>query len=346
MQSFMKEVILSRWPRLVILPLIALALAACPASEGTGPLETPVLVRIEEPQGNGWAPVTLVGLTRPDAQVMPVRAVRLVFTGPLGTYEPSVQSLDGQVVVPIPSGRNAAAADGSYYEMAGVDANTSPPTHTMFIRLPSDLPDTLNFTLRLQNRSLNSNRTSSDFLVVQVSRRPIYTVSVTVTGNGRVTSNPPGIVCGTSLSGQPLTTCSFDFGQSGVVELLPGSDGNLTFRGWGGACPANTQVCTLRLNGLPVSALANFSTGTLPPISPCPVPEAVPGWRYVTNPGCSAQPIGQTPRCDSLGWSCCYGKTGGSSPRCGGADKAEARPTCLASNLLLIQPWGCYDSTN
>lgn len=346
MQSLMTDALTSRLQKILILPLIALVLAACPASEGTGPLETPVLVRVEEPQGNGWAPVTLAGLTRPDAQVMPVRAVRLVFTGPLGTYEPSVQSLDGQVVIPIPSGRSAAAPDGSYYEMAGVDANTSPPTHTMFIRLPSDLPDTLNFNLRLQNRSLNSNRTSSNFLLVQVSRRPLYTVSVTVTGNGRVTSNPPGIVCGTSFSGQPLTTCSFDFGQPGAVELLPNSGGNLTFSGWGGACPANTQVCTLRLSGLPVSASANFSGGTQPPISPCPMPGAVPGWTFDSRPVCSAQPTGQTARCDSTGWTCCYPKIGGSTPRCGGVDKAEARPVCPTPNLLLVQPWGCYDSNN
>jgi hypothetical protein len=123
-----------------------------------------VLVRVEEPQGTSWAPVTLAGPPANvtlQAQVKPVRAVRIVFTGPLGSYEPSVQTLAGTTVVSIPRGRAAAAADGSYHEIANVDANTTPPTHTMFVQLPTDIEDPLGFFLRVVNRSQSSNRTDS-----------------------------------------------------------------------------------------------------------------------------------------------------------------------------------------
>lgn len=332
----------------ILLPLVALLLAACSESEQTGPLDTPVLVRVEEPQGTGWVPVTLAGPpvnVIPRAQVMPVRAVRVVFTGPLGNYEPSVQALSGTTVVSIPRGGGSPAPDGSFYEIANVDANTSPPTHTMFVQLPTDIEDPLGFFLRVVNRSQSSNRTDSAPLVIEFARRPLYTVSVTVVGDGRVTSNPPGITCGTSPAGQPLTDCSFDFAAPTTVQLMPGS-GTQPFRSWGGACPASTQVCALGLNGTALSVTANF-TGAAPPAptGACPAPALVPGWTFRGLPLCDAQPPGQTRNCDATAQFCCYAQTGSNSARCGGADKAEARATCrgVGTNTLLIQPWGCYD---
>ena len=332
----------------ILLPLVALMLAACSESEQTGPLDTPVLVRVEEPQGTSWAPVTLAGPpanVTVKAQVMPVRVVRIVFTGPLGSYEPSVQTLSGTTVVSIPRGRAAAAADGSYHEIANVDANTTPPTHTMFVQLPTDIEDPLGFFLRVVNRSQSSNRTDSAPLVIEFARRPLYTVSVTVVGDGRVTSNPPGITCGTSPAGRPLTDCSFDFGAPMTVQLMPGS-GTTPFRSWGGDCTPTNQVCALGLNGTARATTANF-TGAAPPTpaGACPAPALVPGWAFRGLPLCDAQPPGQTRNCDATAQFCCYAQTGANSARCGGADKAEARATCrgVGTNTLLIQPWGCYD---
>lgn len=334
----------------ILLPLAALMLAACSESEQTGPLDTPALVRVEEPQGTGWAPVTVAGPpanVTVKAQVMPVRAVRVVFTGPLGSYEPSVQTLSGATVVGIPGGRASAAPDGSHFEIASVDANTSPPTHTMFVQLPTDIEDPLGFFLRIINRSQSSNRTDSAPLVIEFARRPLYTVSVTVIGDGRVTSNPPGITCGTSPAGQPLTDCSFDFGAPMTVQLLPGS-GTTAFRSWAGACTPSNQVCALGLNGTALSTTANF-TGAAPPAptGACPAPALVPGWTFRGLPLCDALPPGQTRNCDATAQFCCYAQAGANAPRCGGAGNAEARATCrgVGTNTLLIQPWGCYDKS-
>lgn len=64
--------------------------------------------------------------------------------------------------------------------------------------------------------------------------RPPVEVTVTITGDGTVTSNPPGISCG-----EPGCLGSFPAGDQ--VTLT--ADG--TFRGWGGACSGTEPSCAL-----------------------------------------------------------------------------------------------------
>ncbi len=65
---------------------------------------------------------------------------------------------------------------------------------------------------------------------------PSYTLSVTVTGTGTVTSNPPGINCSTG-------TCVANFASGTSVTLTP-SGGTLT--AWGGAC-SGTGSCIVSM---------------------------------------------------------------------------------------------------
>jgi hypothetical protein len=76
-----------------------------------------------------------------------------------------------------------------------------------------------------------------------------YTLSMTVTGSGTVTSNPAGIVCSAG-------TCSASFPSGSGVMLTP-SGGTLT--GWGGAC-AGTGTCSVTMTGNQ-AASATFSAG-------------------------------------------------------------------------------------
>jgi hypothetical protein len=76
-----------------------------------------------------------------------------------------------------------------------------------------------------------------------------YMLSVTVTGPGTVTSNPPGIACSAG-------TCSASFPSGADVTLTP-SGGSLT--GWGGAC-AGTGTCSVPMTGNK-AASATFLTG-------------------------------------------------------------------------------------
>jgi Divergent InlB B-repeat domain len=80
-----------------------------------------------------------------------------------------------------------------------------------------------------------------------------FTVTVAVTGNGSVTSNPTGINC-------PAAACTASFGAGANVKLSPvPTTANDAFSGWTGGC-SGTDNCIL--NGLSsnVSATAAFNT--------------------------------------------------------------------------------------
>jgi hypothetical protein len=66
------------------------------------------------------------------------------------------------------------------------------------------------------------------------------TLTVTVTGPGTVTSNPPGINCRQSAG-----TCVRDFPSGDTVSLTATPDTDATFNGWSGACGGTTQPCNV-----------------------------------------------------------------------------------------------------
>jgi Bacterial Ig domain/Divergent InlB B-repeat domain/RTX calcium-binding nonapeptide repeat (4 copies) len=66
-----------------------------------------------------------------------------------------------------------------------------------------------------------------------------YTLTVAKTGNGRVTSTPAGIVCGTE--------CSADFVNGSMVTLAAQPDTGWTLGGWTGAC-TGTGPCTVTMD--------------------------------------------------------------------------------------------------
>jgi hypothetical protein len=86
---------------------------------------------------------------------------------------------------------------------------------------------------------------------------PVHSVSVTVTGPGAVTSNPPGIEC-------PSTTCTGTF--PGSVTLTAAPAAGMTFAGWTGACNGASSACLIPNGG---SVTATF-TEPAPPAGPSP----------------------------------------------------------------------------
>ena len=78
-----------------------------------------------------------------------------------------------------------------------------------------------------------------------------YTLNVTKTGNGRVTSTPPGIDCGKS--------CSADFVNGSTVTLVAHPDPGWTLGGWSGAC-TGTGPCTVSMD-----SAASVNADFLPP---------------------------------------------------------------------------------
>jgi hypothetical protein len=68
------------------------------------------------------------------------------------------------------------------------------------------------------------------------------TLTVTVTGPGTVTSNPPGINCR-----QTSGTCQRDFPEDSNVTLTATPDADATFQGWSGDCSGQAQ-CNVRMD--------------------------------------------------------------------------------------------------
>jgi Bacterial Ig domain/RTX calcium-binding nonapeptide repeat (4 copies)/Divergent InlB B-repeat domain len=92
-------------------------------------------------------------------------------------------------------------------------------------------PDSFSYTL-----SDGRGGTASASVAVDVGT---FTLSASKTGNGRLTSTPPGIDCG--------TTCSADFVNGSSVTLVAQPDPGWSFGGWNGAC-TGTGACTITMD--------------------------------------------------------------------------------------------------
>ncbi len=77
-----------------------------------------------------------------------------------------------------------------------------------------------------------------------------FTLSVTVTGNGSVSSSPSGISCGTQ--------CEQDFNQGTSVTLTATADSGSSFTGWSGAC-TGVSGCSVDMSS-DQAVTANFQT--------------------------------------------------------------------------------------
>ncbi len=101
-----------------------------------------------------------------------------------------------------------------------------------------------------------------------------HTLSVSKTGDGSVTSAPPGINCG--------ATCSASFDEGTPVALVPAPDPGWTFAGWEGAC-SGSGACVVTMSGAR-SVIAHFNP---PPPVPSQSANATPvsGVVFVREPG-------------------------------------------------------------
>jgi len=69
---------------------------------------------------------------------------------------------------------------------------------------------------------------------------PSFTLTVSKSGNGAVTSTPAGIQCGSD--------CSHAYASGTMVTLTATPGKNFTFTGWSGSC-SGTGVCTVTMDG-------------------------------------------------------------------------------------------------
>jgi len=99
--------------------------------------------------------------------------------------------------------------------------------------------------------------TSTASFKVQVTT-PKHTLTVTVTGEGTVTSTPAGIDCG-----QGHTACSAEF-EEVAVTLTSTPAAGYTLSAWGGAC-SGTGSCSVNPLSANESVTAAFSAAPVPP---------------------------------------------------------------------------------
>ena len=82
-----------------------------------------------------------------------------------------------------------------------------------------------------------------------------FALTVTNGGNGKVTSSPTGIDCG--------STCSASFDRGTTVTLTAAPDSGFQFTGWGGAC-SGTDSCSVTMSEARTVTTSFTATGTGP----------------------------------------------------------------------------------
>jgi hypothetical protein len=339
--------------------LAATFTAGCPPGATTPPPPPPTptfqMLQIPSPP-NSWQPY----FGSFPAEVLPTigRGVRIWFNAPLGSsFGVTLRALDGAFTSLPENSGTPAPADAGYFQIvsAGVPDGGTLPVYIMYVRAPSTLADPNNFDVLIANESLRRDAADSPPMVVMLRHHKVFTVSVTVTGNGYVSSSPQGIQCGSGSFGTPLTNCTFDFGAPVQVSLVPtATDPNsTTFGAWGRACPPNVSVCQLTLDGSAALAVtASFVPSGTVVSSLCPHTAApLAGLRWVDVPDCATGVTDQHPgidhpaRCDAMGFFCCEpGPSSVTAARCGGAGKILSDPDCRGDGpkAMLRQPGGCY----
>jgi Divergent InlB B-repeat domain len=104
-------------------------------------------------------------------------------------------------------------------------------------------PATYNATITFIDTTNNITvQTTTAALTTNALNPPVnYTLSVSVSGNGTVTSSPPGISC--------PSVCTMNYASGTPAMLTATPTAGATFNGWGGACTGNGS-CLVTMNSL------------------------------------------------------------------------------------------------
>jgi hypothetical protein len=116
-------------------------------------------------------------------------------------------------------------------------------------------------TIRVYAQNGNSAEVSSAITIYYPVPSTKYTLITSKTGQGTITSNLPGISCG--------TICIFDYTSGTSVTLTATPDSGSSFSSWGGACSGTNNTCTITMNQAQ-NVTAGFNTNppptdTIPP---------------------------------------------------------------------------------
>jgi hypothetical protein len=172
---------------------------------------------------------------------------------------------------------------------------TLPPNTTSYVDTSVQDGVTYCYHVKAFNASGGSGYTNEQCAAPSPPPLTTYSLSVSLNGSGTVTSNPPGITCG--------TTCSVSFNSGTLVTLTAAPPTGLTFTGWGGAC-AGTGTCAVTLLQAQ-SVTATFTATASPPPTTATL--------TVLKSGTGTGTVGSTPAGITCGTTCSASFTTGTS---------------------------------
>ena len=149
----------------------------------------------------------------------------------LKTYTLSVNKNGGGTITSNTGGINCGnTCSGTFNAGASVQLTATPDTGYVFTGWSGDASGSAN----------PASVTMSGAKTVTANFTQSYTLTISKTGNGSVTSNPSGISCG--------TTCSATFSPGSTVTLTATADTGYSFDHWTGATSSNGASCTVTMN--------------------------------------------------------------------------------------------------
>jgi hypothetical protein len=212
------------------------------------------------PQGQPAQAVVTANFSAPAPALQVAPSTNIASSGNQGgPFSPSsfayqLQATTGSVgysISGVPSWLTASSTSGT--------VSTSATTVTFTINSGANAlsPTTYNATITFTDTTNNNTvQTTTAALTVNVLNPPInYTLSVSVSGNGTVSSLPAGVSC--------PSVCTMNYSSGTPVTLTATPAGGATFSGWGGACSGNGS-CLVTMNSLE-SVTAIFSASAPSP---------------------------------------------------------------------------------
>ena len=210
------------------------------------------------PQGQPAQTVVGTNFSAPAPVLQVTPATNIASSGNLGgPFSPSsfayqLQATSGSVgysISGVPGWLTASSTSGT------VSTSATAVTFTINSGANTLSPATYNATITFTDTTNNNTvQTTTAALTVNALNPPVnYTLSVSVSGNGTVTSSPSGVSC--------PSVCTMNFSSGTPVMLTAAPAGGVTFNGWGGACTGNGS-CLMTMNSIEsVTAMFTVSGG-------------------------------------------------------------------------------------
>ena len=168
---------------------------------------------------------------------------------PMTTNELSVQVTGAGSVVSDPAGLNCIGACSAQFDVsATVSLNALPATGFRFVGWGGACTGAAACSV-----SMDQSRTISA-VFEQIAGAQSYTLTVAVSGNGSVASQPAGIDCGAD--------CSEVYAANTQVTLTATPGANQSFAGWSGACSGASSCVVTMSQANSVSATFNPVTAS------------------------------------------------------------------------------------